>query len=80
MDKRKINFSAKRILVKADPEKIAEIHGIIEACDYLAVVRTLDPDISVVELITTHDTFEDTLKVARVMEKLLGVEVIHPTD
>lgn len=68
----------KRIIVKIPPENIMDAHNIVEACDFLAVVRTLEPDIAIVELLATPDTFEDSLKISQMMEKLLGAEILHP--
>lgn len=69
---------AKRIILKLAPPAITDVHGIVEAYDYLAVVRTLDPDTAIIEIVTTPDTFEQTLELARIMEKRIGAEILHP--
>lgn len=64
--------------MKIAPEAITDVHGIIEACDYLAIVRTLEPDTAIIEIVTTPDTFTASLEIARVMERRLGAEILHP--
>ncbi len=68
----------KRIIIKIPPKNIMDAHNIVEACDFLAVVRTLEPDSAIVELLATPDTFKDSMKISRMMEKLLGAEILHP--
>ncbi len=67
---------AKTVLLKVKPAQITEIHTTLEACDYFAVVRTLDPEIAMVELIATPDTLGKTLELAKMFEKLLGAEIL----
>ena len=69
---------AKRIILKLAPAAITDVHGIVEAYDYLAVVRTLEPDTAIIEIVATPDTFGQTLELARVMEKRIGAEILHP--
>lgn len=69
---------AQRILLRCAPAVIADVHAIVEACDNVAVVRTLDPEQSVVEIIATPDTFADALGLAHSLERLLGAEILHP--
>ncbi len=82
MDKTHINISvnipARRVILKADPQHIADIHSIVESCDNIAIVRTLDPEIAVVELIATPDTFDEAMEISRAIENLLGAEIVHP--
>lgn len=78
MDKQEDVSEARRVLMRCAPFTIAEIHGIVEGCGHLAVVRTLEPDIAVVELIATRDTFGETLELARYMERTLGAAILHP--
>ncbi len=70
---------AKRIILKLAPAAITDVHGIVEACDYLAIVRTLEPDSAIIEIITTPDTFADSMELARIMERRLGAEILHPS-
>jgi len=67
---------AKRILLKVEPAKITVLHALVEACDYLAVVRTLDPEIAVVEMIATPDTVGKSLELARFFERRMGAEIL----
>jgi hypothetical protein len=69
---------AKRVILKCDPVVIADMHAVVESWDYLAVVRTLEPDMGIVELIATRDTYEDTLELSKCLKKLLGAEILHP--
>ena len=70
--------NAKLIIMKVAPESITDVHGIMEACDYLAIVRTLEPEAAIVEIIATPDTFAESFEIARVMERRLGAEILHP--
>lgn len=70
--------NAKLIIMKVPPESITDVHGIMEAFDYLAIVRTLEPETAIVEIIATPDTFAETFEIARVMERRLGAEILHP--
>lgn len=69
---------ARRVLMRCPPSAIADVHAIVETCDYLAVVRTLEPEAAVIELIATPDTIDDTLDIARLIERRLGAEILHP--
>jgi hypothetical protein len=73
-----VRKKAKRVILKCDPALIADVHSIVESCFYIAVVRTLEPDMGIVELISSCDTFEDTLKVSKSLQKLIGAEILHP--
>ena len=71
-------MAAKRILLQCRPPVIADVHAIVEACDNLAVVRTLEPEMAVVELIATPDTFADTLELAKSLARMVGAQILHP--
>jgi len=71
---------AKRVLVKVPVESITDVHGIVEACDYLAVVRTLEPDAGIVEMVGTPDTYDEMMRIARVLERKLNAEILHPRE
>lgn len=71
-------FASKRVIIQCDPAVIADVHSVVESCDYVAVVRTLEPDMGILELIATTDTFQDALVVAKSLEKLLGAKILHP--
>ncbi|MBI3794744.1 MAG: DUF4911 domain-containing protein [Nitrospinae bacterium] len=77
MDNQK-EFQARRVILKCDPPLIADVHAIVESYDYLAVVRTLEPDMGIVELIATQDTFAETLELCKNLEKSIGAEILHP--
>ena len=70
--------NAKLIIMKVAPGSITDVHGIMEAFDYLAIVRTLEPETAIVEIIATPDTFAESYEVARVMERRLSAEILHP--
>lgn len=69
---------ARRVIMLCPPSTIADVHAIVESCEYLAVVRTLEPEAAVIELIATPDTIDDTLDIARLIERRLGAEILHP--
>ncbi len=69
---------ARRVIMRCPPSAIADVHAIVESCEYLAVVRTLEPEAAVIELIATPDTIDDTLDLARVIERRLDAEILHP--
>lgn len=70
--------TARRVILKCDPAVIADVHAVVESWDYLAVVRTLEPDMGIVELIATRDTFDDTLEHSKNLVRMLGAEILHP--
>ena len=70
--------NAKLIIMKVAPGSITDVHGIMEAFDYLAIVRTLEPETAIVEIIATPDTFAETYEVARVLERRLSAQILHP--
>ena len=76
--RKKTGIPAMRVLLQCAPAAIADVHAIVEACDNLAVVRTLEPEMAVVELIATPDTFADTLEVAKGLERMVGARILHP--
>lgn len=77
LDKRKESV-AKRVLIQVDSAVIADVHAIVESCDYVAVVRTLEPDAGILELIATCDTFDAAIEVSKSLERLLGAKILHP--
>lgn len=78
MEQSGYTVQAKRIILKLAPAAITDVHGIVEAYDYFAVVRTLEPETAIIEIVATPDTFEQTLELARIMEKRIGAEILHP--
>jgi hypothetical protein len=77
MDNQK-EFQARRVIIKCDTSVIADVHAVVESCDYLAVVRTLEPDMGILELIATPDTYAETLELSQSLVNLLGAEILHP--
>jgi hypothetical protein len=71
---------AKRILLKVPTRLITYVHSLVEECDYIAIVRTLDPDGGIVEFIATEDTFETAMKLSRYFVSELEGEILHPLD
>ena len=69
---------AKRILIKVPPHLITVVHSLVEECDYIAIVRALDPDAGIVEFIATGDTFESAMKLSRYFVSSLEAEILHP--
>jgi len=69
---------AKRVILKCDPALIADVHSIVESRDYVAVVRTLEPDMGIVELIATRDTFEEAVEICKRLERQIGAIILHP--
>ena len=76
MKSREQTARARRILIKAPAEKITEIHSLVEECDNLAILRTLDPDLGIMEMIATEGTAEDALSLAAYFERALEAEVL----
>jgi len=66
----------KRILLKINPALITELHGVVEACDYIAIVRTLDPDIAVVELLGTNDTYKLMRGLTNQLQKTFNADIL----
>lgn len=69
---------AQRILLKVPRRLITEVHSLVEECDYIAIVRTLDPEAGILEFIATEDTFDIAMKLSRYFVSSLGAEILHP--
>lgn len=69
---------AERIILKIPPHLITVVHSLVEECDYIAIIRTLDPDAGIVEFIATRDTFDTAMELSRYFVSELEGEILHP--
>ena len=53
--------------VEVDKKDIAYIVSIFEGYDHLAVVRTIDPSLGLIELMISPDFLEDTVKLTEAL-------------
>ena len=75
-----LSKKAKRILIKVPTRVITVVHSLVEECDYIAIVRAIDPELGIVELIATEDTFDSAMKLSRYFVSSLGAEILNPLD
>ena len=67
-------------LLEVDKKDIAYIVSIFEGYDNLAVVRTIDPARSIIELIISPDYLEDTRRLVDSLSKELHVRKVKPEE
>ena len=63
-------------LLEVDKKEIAYIVSVFEGYDNLAVVRTVDPARSIIELIISPDYLEDTRQLVNALSKELYIKKI----
>ena len=63
-------------LLEVDKKEIAYIVSIFEGYDNLAVVRTVDPSQSIIELIISPDYLEDTRQLINALSKEVYIRKI----
>ena len=64
-----INRDSIQWLLEVDKKEIAYIVSVFEGYDNLAVVRTVDPAQSIIELISSPDYLEDTRQLISALSK-----------
>ncbi|KMP11326.1 hypothetical protein UR09_03460 [Candidatus Nitromaritima sp. SCGC AAA799-A02] len=67
-------------LLEVDKKDIAYIVSVFEGYDNLAVVRTVDPARSVIELIISPDYQEDTRRLVDALSKEVYIKKIVPSS
>lgn len=66
-------------LLEVDKKEIAYIVSIFEGYDNLAIVRTVNAEQSIIELIISPDYLEDTRRLVHALSKELYIKVLkHP--
>ena len=67
-------------LLEVNKKEIAYIVSVFEGYDNLAIVRTVDPEQSIIELIISPDYLEDTSQLVHALSKEVYVKKIenHP--
>ena len=63
-------------LLEVDKKEIAYIVSVFEGYDNLAVVRTVDPSQSIIELIISPDYLEDTRQLINALSKEVYIRKI----
>ena len=71
-----INFDSIQWLLEVDKKEIAYIVSVFEGYDNLAVVRTVDPSLSIIELIISPDYLEDTRQLINALSKEVYIRKI----
>ena len=64
-------------LLEVDKKEIAYIVSVFEGYDNLAVVRTVDPSQSIIELIISPDYLEDTKQLINALSKEIYIKKIE---
>ena len=64
-------------LLEVDKKEIAYIVSIFEGYDNLAVVRTINPTQSTIELIISPDYVEDTRRLIHALSKEVSIKIIN---
>ena len=64
-------------LLEVDKKEIAYIVSVFEGYDNLAVVRTVDPAQSIIELIISPDYLEDTRQLVNALSKEVYIKKIE---
>ena len=65
-------------LLKVDRKEIAYIVSVFEGYDNLAIVRTVDPARSIIELIISPDYLEDTKQLVDALSKEIYIRITSP--
>ena len=64
---------------EVDKKDIAYLTGVIEGYDYLAVLRTLDQDRGLIELLISPDFLDDTLNLVEALKNEIPIRQIQPS-
>ena len=76
-----INFDSIQWLLEVDKKEIAYIVSVFEGYDNLAVVRTVDPAQSIIELMISPDYLKDTGQLVDALSKEVYIRKIStPTS
>ena len=71
-----INRDSIQWLLEVDKKEIAYIVSVFEGYDNLAVVRTVDPAQSIIELIISPDYLEDTRQLISALSKEIYIKKV----
>jgi hypothetical protein len=66
-------------LLEVDKKEIAYIVSVFEGYDNLAIVRTVDPARSIIELIISPDYLEDTRQLVDALSKEVYIRKLAPS-
>ncbi|HAX45799.1 MAG TPA: DUF4911 domain-containing protein [Nitrospina sp.] len=66
-------------LLEVDKKEIAYIVSVFEGYDNLAIVRTVDPARSIIELIISPDYLEDTRQLVGALSKEVYIRKLDPS-
>ncbi len=66
-------------LLEVDKKEIAYIVSVFEGYDNLAIVRTVDPARSIIELIISPDYLEDTRQLVDALSKEVYIRKLDPS-
>ena len=65
------------VRIQSESKYIWYINGIFEGYDGLAVVRTLDKEKGIIELLSTLDQSEDLYKLLHELANEIGLAIVH---
>ena len=65
---------------EVDKKDIAYLTGIIEGYDHFAVLRTLDQNRGIIELLISPDFLEDTLQLVEALKKEIPIRQAMPGE
>jgi hypothetical protein len=65
------------VRIKVNPKDIIYVHGIIEAYDHLAVVRTLDNKNGILELLASPSFLEDLHALLNALSGEIALEMLN---
>lgn len=68
------------VRVQSEAKYIWYVNGIFEGYDGLAVVRTVDKEKGIIELLSTADQSEDLQKLLQELSDEIGLIVLHEGD
>ena len=68
------------VRVQSEAKYIWYVNGIFEGYDGLAVVRTLDKEKGIIELLSTADQSEDLYRLLQELSDEIGLVVLHDGD
>lgn len=67
-----------QVRIKVNPKEIIYIHGILEAYDHLAIVRTLDNRNGILELLASPSFLEDLRELLNALSMEIALEILNP--
>ncbi|MGA1867121.1 MAG: DUF4911 domain-containing protein [bacterium] len=64
------------IHIQAAPQYISYLNGVFEGYEWLAVIRTVDPEKGVLELLSSPDLEDDLRNILQGLTKEMGLKIL----